>query len=380
MQVRRRPQRRAASRGGFTLIELLVVIAIIATLASLILPAVQNAREAGRQTQCIDHQKNIGTAVMNFLTNNREQLPLLRNDRLVVDVDGDGVFDSGDQWLVIDNSANGSRQMSWAVTLLPQMDNRALYDRLLAGPGSGYAALAANPVGAYTCPDDPAHLTDGAISYVANAGYIDQAAWNDASGTGALEPHINSIDWVDGGTTFPSANDQTIAQGAGVFLDNNETGSAGGRRNTMSSMYDGQSATVLISENLQATTWASPALGANGFGIGTATSSNVPSELGDAGSSNPSSVALAINSMSSVNAVVTNTAAVPEMINANLAAAEGDAPRPSSLHPGGVMMTFCDGRTLFVADTIDRGVYFAVLSPSGSKYGQPVVTNGQLSQ
>ena len=71
---------------GFTLIELLVVIAIIAILAAILLPALNSARERGRQANCVSNLKQFGTAFISYCDANNDFYPPSSESYLKKDV------------------------------------------------------------------------------------------------------------------------------------------------------------------------------------------------------------------------------------------------------------------------------------------------------
>ena len=68
----------AKSLQNFTLIELLVVIMIIAILASLLLPALNSAREKGLSVHCLSNQKSLGMAVAQYMHDFQDWVPFVQ--------------------------------------------------------------------------------------------------------------------------------------------------------------------------------------------------------------------------------------------------------------------------------------------------------------
>jgi len=124
----------AKKRTAFTLVELLVVIAIIGVLVSLLLPAVQAAREAARRMQCTNNLKQIGLALHTYHDANKA-FPA-----------GSAGFGELPNWL------------SFHVTLLPYTEQSSLYATL---QGKGFPSSQENTDSAYSvsipylaCPSD----------------------------------------------------------------------------------------------------------------------------------------------------------------------------------------------------------------------------------
>lgn len=158
----KRPTGQRAPRSAFTMIELLVVVAIIGILVALLLPAVQNAREASRRVECQNNLKQIGLALHNYESVYRT-LP----------------------W-----GAKGGWGQSWTTDILPFLEQTQLADIVPQGePGSATAnnpesirfrELARTALPVFRCPSQPGPthllLESSAISgralnsYLGNAG------------------------------------------------------------------------------------------------------------------------------------------------------------------------------------------------------------------
>ncbi|MFK7822387.1 MAG: DUF1559 domain-containing protein [Planctomycetaceae bacterium] len=358
----RRPNSQQQKRRGFTLIELLVVISIIAVLMSLILPAIQNAREAGRRTQCLNNLKNLGLAMHNYGTTNRGRLPSYGYFAYT----GSGVATEG---------------RSWVVELLPYLDQQSISDRwektlpwtdtttFFPGTQDTNGDLATTTyIPVLACPDDAsAHQINGGLTYVVNAGFGDNITQFDFSVPQGHNFNLVAFDFS--GSVSPPATpdgvtavmgdrrDQGITRDTGMFWADVSDSTASGyattnRSQTLDTIYDGAANTIMLTENLNAgvTSWANPDAKSCTFYF--------PFDTPAPGGSTLLAPAL--------NPTLPTHYQMP-FINDNKAGPEGDSPFPSSFHPGGVNYCNAEGGAKFLAEDINRNVYVQLITPAGTK-------------
>lgn len=212
-------------KNAFTLVELLVVIAIIGILIGMLLPAVQQVREAARRTSCANNLAQLGLALHNyeFAT---EHFPA-------------GVLESGAGPIV--TKEGGGQHVSFLISILPYLEQQGVADNFDVTKGA-YAkvnsAARLMEIPCFYCPSSPCIRTND----TATAAMTHYAGCHHGSET------------------------QIADDNNGIFFKNSST--------TFADIYDGSSNTFLIGEFL-------PNADSLGWASGTRASLRNPSELLD---------------------------------------------------------------------------------------------------
>ncbi len=339
---------------GFTLVELLVVIAIIGILTALLLPAVQQAREAGRRIECCNNLKQLALAINAYQGANKKYPPAgLVGDRTADIMEGPFYPRSG-------------QMISWVVLVLPYFEEGSLYRQfdlqrsVLDQPDDPQAT----PIRSLFCPSDQAQgrfFLDADLTAGKRFAKGNYAAF-------VSPEHVTYADWWPGGLS-------------------------GVHRWTTKDILDGTSKTFLLSEvrtrdneRDQRGVWALPwnASSLLAFDMHAQNESNLVSPLAQKYLTN----CLAYRAYSSYgepqlpNTLDANDMvyACPDQAGAQLEAmpckefqrtysAGWLSAAPRSLHSGGVNVVFLDGHVGFVPDSIDEYTMASLIS---SNDGQTV--------
>lgn len=370
----------APRRLGFTLVELLVVIAIIGLLVALLLPAVQRARENGRQLQCLNNIKQLATAAISH-DSSKGQLPglsqLVKRQGNTGNYANVGYNATDRKFTVITTAAPTVPQLgnvfglSWAAVLLPRLERGDIWDSIVQPPDLT-VAVPMPSVDVFVCPSDTDVLTQpeiAGLTYSVNSGGWDREG-NDfryREGTG---------DTVDNGVFFDLAK----------YARQQPPPKAPAMR--ISNIKDGAGTTLLMAENVHKTYLSSsnsPLFSwlTGGEYIVTGTGyrfSPISSEqqlgfvwvvpLGGKSSPDPGDT---INDQERINGNINQLADFDPTIPRFA--------RPASNHGGGANVAFCDGHGQYLREDIDYLVYQRLMTPNGRKCVDPVdhsVTTGAI--
>jgi prepilin-type N-terminal cleavage/methylation domain-containing protein len=256
---------RGFHRSGFSLIELLVVIAIMGMLVGLLMPALQQAREAARRTQCVNHLRQLGLALLNFESAQTYFPPGYRSGNY-----------KGRAASVRDPlSGDEAPGWGWAAHLLPFLENAPLSAQINWNEpiwDAAHIPFVKTPINTMLCPSvsgdrDPFWVTDpsgqplqiggaplmvGRSHYVASHGQ--ESCWGDC---GAAESALVFTD-IYASTTKTVYHYGDVSKIAdGPFYRNSRT--------KVRKISDGLSKTIFLGEHssqLSDKTWVGVAPGA----------------------------------------------------------------------------------------------------------------------
>jgi len=236
---------RHRKNSGFTLVELLVVIAIIGVLVSLLLPAVQAAREAARRSQCTNNLRQVGLACLNFQSA-KKSFPTA----------GGAVeqfFNSAD----LSKAAYGYESASWMYQILPYLEQQSLQD-LRRGDGNLNAGfvktgLAEIQLTMFNCPSRANRIATIGLDVYALGDYAGVlASWND--------PGWQGFEWRD--DAGPRENEEEVVwtgilvKGGQVNKNKNPPQVWKFPKISFKSIEDGSSNTILLAEKaVQSDSW-----------------------------------------------------------------------------------------------------------------------------
>ena len=232
-----------SGRRGFTLVELLVVITIIGILISLLLPAVQSARESARRIQCSNNIKQLGLALNAYHTAYGKFPP-------------SSVWRSGGNFSVsgIESANNASSVYeNWVILILPQLDQQNLRQAFTLNSSTpitnsaNNAAVATN-LAIMLCPSDTYNRTQFVASTAPSGALSSMGSYPWARGDYGANASLGYMSYSSKGNKDANGND--VGNGAGPGWNSRYCRGVMGANNSLriDDIKDGASNTILVGE------------------------------------------------------------------------------------------------------------------------------------